>query len=295
MNPKTFRPVLFIDIGAHQHFFTLRETYLHTRYVPGDGPMGNAVVNGVYQGAVEYEVRSFHHQNLSQEPAEAFAKATALAEAMGLELDASEADLGQRLADIRRATAKELERRNQEQAEREARWAEERAAREEARRQMIREGLFPFGVHEGKKFSEMDCGYINWIARKAQDFEPGSLMRAVADELLVNHRALLLPEPTRGAFWKSEGVRAVTNVTVTRVNSFTRAKFNAPWLSEVVYIVTMVADSGECLVSKGTSFVPEVGERFTIKCTVKEHGWYGDQAQTVVQRIVIVSEKEISK
>lgn len=160
MNPKTFRPVLFIDIGAHNHFFTLRETYLHTRYVPGDGPMGNAVVNGVYQGAVEYEVRSFHHQNLAQEPAEAFAKATALAEAMGLELDASEADLGQRLADIRRATAEELEERKRAQAEREARWAAERAEREAAKRAMIRDGRFPYGVHEGKPFAEVPVGLI---------------------------------------------------------------------------------------------------------------------------------------
>ena len=58
-------------------FYTLRETYLHRTYVPGDGPGGNAVVNGVYQGTVLEEVRSFHHFNLSTDADEAFAKAVA--------------------------------------------------------------------------------------------------------------------------------------------------------------------------------------------------------------------------
>jgi len=74
-----FKPSLFIDIGADNHFYTLRETYLHTTYVrPGE--MGNAIVNGVYQGTIAEEVRSFHHFNLSQNPEDAIAKAKSFAE-----------------------------------------------------------------------------------------------------------------------------------------------------------------------------------------------------------------------
>jgi hypothetical protein len=58
----SFVPRLFIGIGLTNAYFTLRETYLHTSYVPGEGQWGN-FVNGVYQGQVITEVRSHHHFN----------------------------------------------------------------------------------------------------------------------------------------------------------------------------------------------------------------------------------------
>lgn len=291
---RDFTPTLFVGIGEHYNFFTLRETYLHTTYIRGEGDMGGCVLNGVYQGTIQTEVRSFHHQNLSTDADEAWAKALALAEVMGLKLDGERADLDINMAAIRRASAEELEARERARAAQEAEWAAQRAERELARRQMIEQGRFPFGINEGRPFAEMSQGYLTWIVRKVEDFDADSLLRLVAAKLVADFPQLLLPEPKPTAFWKAPSVRATANVTVTRVHSFSRPKYNAPWVNETVYLAIMVTDAGECLVSKGTSFAPNVGDRFTIKATVKQHDWYNDQAQTVVQRIVIVSETELA-
>lgn len=104
LNPSTFVPTLFIGVGELGCFFTLRETYLHA--VPGPGPMGNAVVNGVYQGS--FEVRSYHVKNLSQDPDEAFEKAQEASERMGLKLTTSRDSLREEMNAIHRANAIQL-------------------------------------------------------------------------------------------------------------------------------------------------------------------------------------------
>ena len=55
------------------------------------------------------------------------------------------------------------------------------------------------------------------------------------------------------------------------------------------HIVIMRDDSGACVVSKG-AFYAEVGEKLTIKATVKEHDEYKGQAQTRVMRVKILEE-----
>ena len=54
---REFTPTLFVGIGGHYNFFTLRETYLHTTYIRGEGDMGGCVLNGVYQGTIQTEVQ----------------------------------------------------------------------------------------------------------------------------------------------------------------------------------------------------------------------------------------------
>jgi len=57
-----------------------------------------------------------------------------------------------------------------------------------------------------------------------------------------------------------------------------------------LYIISMVDDeTGACIISKSTSFSAETGDKLTFKATVKAHDDYKGQAQTVVQRIKVLS------
>ena len=103
-------PTLHIFIGERNHYFTLRESYLHTRYI---------------RGIPEYEVRYHHIKNLSQNWTEALEKAQAASKYMGFRLVARESEIEQ-LKEIKRLTAEEIEQ--QKKAQQEAyRLAEEEA------------------------------------------------------------------------------------------------------------------------------------------------------------------------
>jgi hypothetical protein len=83
------------------------------------------------------------------------------------------------------------------------------------------------------------------------------------------------------------GQRIEAAVTVERVASFPRPKFGAPWIEETFNIVTMRTAEGAAIISKSASFWAEKGEEFTVKGTVKEHGEYKGEAQTIIQRVTI--------
>lgn len=292
---REYTPTLFIDVGETGAFFTLRETYLHRTYIPGEGDMGNAVVNGVYQGTVIEEERSFHHQNLSQDADEAWAKAQALAQQMGLQLDGSREDLTEKMRDIHRATAEELERRAQIRAEQDAIWAAEREERAKARVQQVVDGIMPFGPHKGKKFDECPRGYLTWMAGKASEFEEGSIIRITAEALRDRFANLLLPTPSSTLHAGEIKQRKVWDVTVLRCAEFKRPMYGAPWRTERVYITTMIDKAtGACLVVKSPNFGPvSEGEEMKIKATVVDHGDYKGQAQTLLQRVVDVTPAEM--
>ena len=77
---KGFQPHCFIRSGATNAMYTLRITCL--KYIPGPGPMGNAVVNGVYQGDVvrssEYVCNLSTDLEIAKQKAEAYCKANGL-------------------------------------------------------------------------------------------------------------------------------------------------------------------------------------------------------------------------
>ena len=73
------------------------------------------------------------------------------------------------------------------------------------------------------------------------------------------------------------GERFTADVKVERIASF-------PTAFGVKHIVTMRDHAGHCIVSKG-SFHAERGEELTIKATVKEHGEFRGELQTIVQRV----------
>jgi hypothetical protein len=50
-------------------------------------------------------------------------------------------------------------------------------------------------------------------------------------------------------------------------------------------IVTMRTAEGNAIVSKSASFWSEKGRQFTIRATVKEHGEFKGEKQTIVARV----------
>lgn len=266
-----FTPYLFIGVGETGAFFTMRETYLHESFI---------------EGARHTEVRSMHHFNLSQDADEAFRKAEEFAEAHAMELRTSRDDLAEKMREIQRATAEQLAERQRRYEQQQADWAAERAAALQAKLDTVAEGKFPIGPYQGKAFEEAERGYLDWIMRKLPEFEAESLMRAIAEAVTATCAHLLLPVPDADKLVGEPKKRMQFDVTVVRSVYFDRPSWNG-WGYERVYVTTMVAKDGACLVCFSTSFAPQVGEEIRIKATVKEHSDYNGQAQTIVQRVAV--------
>jgi hypothetical protein len=81
------------------------------------------------------------------------------------------------------------------------------------------------------------------------------------------------------------GERITAAVTVERVASYARAAFGFRNSEETVWIVTMRDAAGNAIVSKTPRFHAEKGEKFLLTATVKEHGEYNGEKQTVVMRV----------
>ena len=80
------------------------------------------------------------------------------------------------------------------------------------------------------------------------------------------------------------GKRQEFTVTVERVYRMDVPSFRG-YGYDVLYIITMRDDAGNAIVSKSTSFYADKGETFKMKATVKDHGSYDGEQQTIVQRI----------
>lgn len=284
MNPDNFVPQLFIGIGEKSCFFTLRQTYLAVVHVPGDGPMGNAVVNGVYQGSTIYEVRSHHLCNLSQDPDEAIEKATAASHASGTQLTTTREKLVDELNEIKRSTAAEIERREREQRERQERWEAERKAENEAMiAQLDIEGIVPIGAFRGRKVSELPRSYATWLAKSVDEFEYWTPIWALATHVIQRHPELILPEPDVDAFCGEEGKRSDFELLVLR-------RFTHYGEYGTSFILTMMdVKTKACVMSFSSAFDADVGEQLKVKATVKSHSRYKGQAQTTIQRIKVLA------
>lgn len=285
---SNFVPSLYISIGETSAFFTLRETYEHVAYIPSEGPMGNSIVNGVYQGRVEVSIRSFHHFNLSQDADEAFAKAKACSEQMGLKLTSTRDQLTDQMRDIKRAKAEELAERQRRADERQAQWDAERELYIKERNEKIEAGFFTFGPYAGKKFEEAPRGYLSWLMDMVNEFEAGSVIRLTAESVLRLVPHLAMPKPDKTLHVGAEKQRLAFDVIVIASRHFVREGFGYGG-PEVVYVTTMMdKPTGACLVVFSTAFAPDECEEFKIKATVKSHDEYKGQAQTIVQRVTVL-------
>lgn len=280
-----YRHSLWIGIGEKSHFYTLRET--HPVYVPGPG--GNGVVNGVYQGTIE--LGHHHVQNLSQDPAEAIAKARAIAAERGLPLDpVTVEDLSGQLEAIKRATAEQLEARVRAEAARQAQWEAERAERDALLLELVAQGICPIGRYANQPIADIDRGYATWLLDKREELT--GLMRALADKVAAEHAHLRLPVPDPVAKYGALKLRSDIEATVIRVGGF-QTQFGYTGL------ITLVTDDGRCLLAKGgwrvkywrtpcadgwdVEAMP--GERVKIKATVVDYREYNGQMQTVINRV----------
>lgn len=274
----SYVPRLFVDIGRTNAFFTLRQTELH--HIPGPGDMGNAVVNGVYQGTVVES--SFHIVNLSQDPAEAWAKAQEHAQRLGLRLSGDPAKLDDERREIIRATAEQVERRRAEEAaaiaERQRLQAEWAAKYEADVRAAIDEGRITFGNYNGHSIEFLPRGYLNWVANTS--FEEGSRMAYLSAVIRSKYAHLLLPAADASLHVGEVGKRRDWSGTVVRY-----ARFETDF--GPLCITTIVEDgTSACLVVKSGSWAcSEIGKHLSFKATVKEHNEYKGQAQTVLQRV----------
>jgi hypothetical protein len=79
---------------------------------------------------------------------------------------------------------------------------------------------------------------------------------------------------------------------VERESTYERRAFMPSWggATETVYITTLRDASGNALVVKSPSFRAAVGERLTIKGTVKDHTEFRGERQTMLARVAIVAE-----
>lgn len=274
---RAFEPTLLIGIGAKSMLYTLRETQL--RYIPGNGPNGNSIHNGVYQGTAT--VTSVHLFNLSQNPEEAIRKAGEHAALMGVKLErVSVADLQGQLEAIKRATADELAERERVEAANQAEYAERLAIADAQYREVIAAGFFPFGRFTGEAFEDADRGYVHWMMSNRAQFEDGSLMRLIADRLVTDYAEMAPRSFDQTATLGNVKDRLTLDVEVVRVASF-EGEYGR------VCFVTMATPENVCILAKG-SFSAEVGEKLKIKATVTKHDDYKGQAQTVVNRVKVV-------
>lgn len=257
-------PTLHIFIGEHNHYFTLRESYLHTMY---------------FKGKPEYEVRYAHIKNLSQNWNEALEKAKEASKAMGIRLVARESETEQ-LAEIKRRTAEEIEREKRLQEEK---W---RLAEQEAQERRLRwwnlwvkettlklEGK----VESDRVYFPSDTpNFAEWAAKegwvvtednpeeftKIMDSPYGAIMPigAYRDTQLSKVPLSYL----QWLVYKSEILDGVEDVT------FNKMAFVAKWIKENIEVPEPV----------DSEFVGKIGEKLTMDLVIDSvrtvNGYYGN-------------------
>jgi hypothetical protein len=282
-----FKPTMFIGVGATTAFFTLRETYLHETFIRGPGPMGGCVVNGVYQGTVNREIRSFHHQNLSQDPVEAYEKALMLARQHGLELTSTLESCKAEMRQITRANAEEMQARR-EYAAAQANHRVDVFADRWMMENLVRTPRCTFarGKHAGKTFAEVnkfDRGYLEFMAKDDDyDMTPEAELRKIAlQTFLENHESEL---NLRDDHFGEIGQRIEIDLTVTFVRPV-----------DSMYGTSLLIKGHDAdghrftTFYAGNKFDPKIGETYTVKATVKDHDEYKGENQTMLTRIAVQS------
>jgi hypothetical protein len=288
---SNFVSKLFISIGQTHAYFTLRETYEHISYITSGGSMGGAVLNGVYQGEVQIEIRSHHCFNLSQDADEAVAKAKEYADANGFELCASANAIKEEMRDIKRSNAEQLEKRAAEQLARDIAWDKEEQEEKNRKLDMIEQGLYPVGQYYKMEFRSAPVSYINWLVESNSSYEEGSVIKAVSDAVKACCGDLIFPVADTHKKFGEIGVRSSVDVTVVKRIEYSKPCYGGYGM-ELGVITQMVTSEGALLVCFSTAFKSVAGDKLSIKATVKNQGYYKEQMQTIVQRIAINKPKK---
>jgi len=256
MLPSQFVSKLLIGVGATAAFFTLRETCLG------------------YGG----KVVSFHHFNLSQDADLAYEKALDYAHNNGIELITSRDDMVAEMREIKRMNAAQIAERAERMAKLEQDHAEALQRAHDEKISMINAGLYPFGQYYNKPFADANVSYLQWVIRT--DFSEANDVMQLLSQKVTEQCSHLLPDldKTVGTI----GKRETFHVTITRCLAMFSELYRT-W----TYITLMQTDDNAVMMSKG-AFSANVGDKLTIKATVKDHARYRDQMQTIVQRVKVV-------
>lgn len=280
MKKPQFIPTLFISIGATGAMFTLRETYLHERYARGDGSMGGAMVNGAYQGTVEYDIWSKHLKNLGQNPDDSYIKASAYAAETGLELTTTREHLQEELRKIHRSSPEEIEAARVAFAYRyNGPVHDEYDAK--IMRNMAEAGsvwCMPFGSHKGKDLRVLAADpftrpYVEWVSNELEN----EMYRCMAE--LVLEKTTIVDSNHVGNIKE----RIEKQLYVAGERTFTRAAWNG-YGEEAVSVYTLKDEDGNIYVIFTPTLSLEVGSDVLLRGTVKEHGEYKGVKQTILNR-----------
>lgn len=275
-------PKLFIFIGRDNHFFTLRESYLHTYYI-GRNP------------TPIYEVRYTHLKNLSQNYAEAVEKAHEASRNLGIELCIRGSEKEQ-LDEIKRITAEEAEQRKRLLEEENAK-AEQEALERRIRwwNQWVEETLNTLngkeasprmvgGAHHNVPLAEVPTSYLQWLVYTSGLCEIEEVtfnkMAFVAQWIRDN---LNIPEITESEWVGEVGKKIETIVEIDEVRTFTGTY-------GYTYFYKLRDEAGNELVwfASRNALQNLAGSQIRIKGTVKSHGDYKGRKQTILTRVKVI-------
>lgn len=260
-NKSEFCPTAFIRPGKDNGYYTLRVTEL----IPTD--------HG-------HRIGSYYVKNLPRNRDAAQAAAKAYAEANLMQFSMSELD---DLTDFDRRTLKEIGL----ELERDAWPAAEREAAKAALH-LISRGRIPLGPMAGQR---IEAAPREWITYQYRREGRDEVQEALHKYIGQYHPDLVFPIPdkTKLVGTPKQGV-TLPVVCVKRADVLATGYRGEP---VGFSITTMVVTDGEykdaCVVVRSASWSHTVGADFVIKGTVKEHGDYKGQAQTILQRVAEVT------
>lgn len=275
-------PKLHIFTGRDNHFFTLRESYLHTYFV-GRNP--NPF----------YEVRYSHLKNLSQNYSEAVEKAREASKNLGMELIVRGSETEQ-LEEIKRVTAEEAEQRR--------RLAQEEYARAEAEAQARRreswniwkesalhdltgvkskEPTMPIGRYFGIPLNRVPLSYMQWLVYKADlcEIDAEESMHKVAFVAQWIRDNMQIAEITESNWVGEVGEKIEIDVTVDSVRTV-----NGYY--GTTYLYKLIDTDGNDLTWFATRPALDGLTNIKIKGTVKKHDEYNGNKQTLLTRVKVI-------
>lgn len=267
-------PKLHIFVGEGKHFFTLRESYLHTYYV-NHKPI--------------HEVRYSHLKNLSQNWEEAVEKAKEASKNFGVELRVRESEVDQ-LREITRISAEEAEQRARILKEEYA-LAEAEALERRIRwwNQWVEETLLALNDKEGarmvggafhdRSLTNIPVSYLQWLIYSSGLTEIEDVqfnkMAFVAQWIRDN---INVPEITESEWVGSVGDKVDLDVSIDSVRTV-----NGYY--GVTYLYKMIDSDGNDLTWFASRDALQGKSNLKIRATIKKHDEFNGRKQTILTRV----------
>lgn len=256
---------LYLSTGALTKMHTLRVYFEELR----------SGIDGQYRAE-----RDWYLRNISTDADKALEKANKFSEANNIRL-INDGDLLE-LAEIRRRSS---EQKALDEAEKEEAFQATQRARETALMEIIDQGIFPYGKHNGETFEgvyKYDKGYLVWMVNN-KDEELDAVSNSLKNALLASYPNLKVPEYESVEYFGEPKTR-YKGIKAKVVGSYGFDGFYG-W----VHIEKLLTENGEVLVYMGASgFEWDVSDDVIIDFTVKSHEEYEGEIQTKILRIKLI-------